>query len=124
MARNQRPHLLFALFIAATLAASFLVNSLTTVQATLTASDPVDIQVDHTVEIRKGGSIVINDTVKLSAETGQNIALASFLLGFPYVYQQNLDDVYAYDSSNTQLKINPNVGLGKIGFYGVEVELD
>jgi len=76
------------------------------------------------VEIRKGGSIVINDTVKLSAETSQNIALASFLLGFPYVYQQNLDDVYAYDSSNTQLKINPNVGLGKIGFYGVEVELD
>jgi hypothetical protein len=76
------------------------------------------------VQIRNGGLIVINDTVKLSAETGQNIMLPSFLLGFPHIYQQNLDNVYAYDSSGTSLNISLNVGLGKIGFYGVEVELD
>jgi len=124
LARNRRLHLLFALFIVATLTATFLVNSPTTVQATRTASDSIDVQVDHAVQIRNGGLIVINDTVKLSAETDQNIMLPSFRLGFPYIYQQNLDNVYAYDSSDTSLNIGLNVGLGKIGFYGVEVELD
>jgi hypothetical protein len=124
LAKNQRLHLLSALFIVATLTAAFLVNSPTTVQATPIASDSIDIQIDHKVQIRNGGLIVINDTVKLSAETDQNITLSSFLLGFPYIYQQNLDYVYAYDGSNTRLNINPNVGLGKTGFYGVEVELN
>jgi len=76
------------------------------------------------VQIRDGGLIVINDTVKLSAENDQNITLSSFLLGFPYIYQQNLDYVYAYDSSDTPLNISLDVGLRKIGFYGVEVELN
>ncbi len=75
------------------------------------------------MQIQNGGLIVINDTVKLSAKNDQTITLSSFRLGFPYIYQQNLDYVYAYDSSDTQLEINPNVGLEKIGFYGVEVEL-
>jgi len=124
LARNRCLHLLFAIFIVAALTATFLVNSPTTVQATPTVSDSIDVQVDHTVQIRNGGLIVINDTVKLSAETDQNIMLPSFLLGFPHIYQQNLDYVYAYDSSDTSLNISLNVGMGKIGFYGVEVELD
>lgn len=122
--RTRRLHLLFALFIAAALTATFFVNSPTTAQATQTASDSIDVQVDHAVQIRNGGLVVMNDTVKLSAKNDQNITLSSFRLGFPYIYQQNLDHVYAYDSSNTQLEINPNVGLGKMGFYGVEVELN
>ncbi len=124
LARTQRLHLLLALFIAATLTATVFVNSPTTVRATQTASDSMDVQVDHKVQIQNGGLIVVNDNVKLSAKNDQTITLSSFRLGFPYIYQQNLDYVYAHDSSNTQLKINPDVGLEKIGFYGVEVELN
>jgi len=124
LARNRLLHLLFALFIAATLTATFFVNSQIVVQATPNASGPIDVRLDHTVQIRNGGLIVINDTVKLSAENDQNITLSSFLLGFPYVYQQNLDYVYAYDSSDTPLNISLDVGLRKIGFYGVEIELN
>ncbi len=124
LARNRCLHLLFAIFIVAALTATFLVNSSTAVQATPTASDSIDVQVEHAVRIRNGGLVVINDTVKLSSETDQNIMLSSFLLGFPHIYQQNLDYAYAYDSSDTSLNISLNVGLGKIGFYGVEVELD
>jgi len=124
LARTRCLHFLSVLLLVAALAATFFVISSTTVQATPTESDSTDIQVDHAVQIQNGGLIVINDTVKLSAKNDQTITLSSFRLGFPYIYQQNLDYVYAYDSSDTQLEINPNVGLEKIGFYGVEVELN
>lgn len=120
LARTQRLHLLFALFTVATLTATFLINSPTTVQATLTASDSMDVQVDHTVQIQNGGLIVINDTVKLFAKDGE-LELEKFTLGFPFIYRSNLTYVYAYDASNQKLDVKLDVGLGMIGFYGVEI---
>jgi hypothetical protein len=120
LAGNRCLHLLFALFIVVTLTATFLVKSPTTVQATPTASDSLDVQVDHIVQIRNGGLLIINDTVKLFAKDGE-LELDKFTLGFPFIYQYNLDDVFAYDASNQQLDVRRDVGLGKIGFYGVEV---
>jgi hypothetical protein len=80
--------------------------------------------VDHVVEIRNGGLIVINDTFKLSAKGNQPFDLLSFRLGFPYIYRHNLEYAYAYEASNIELKVTRDVGLGKIGFYGVKVELN
>ncbi len=120
MPRTQRLNLFFALFVAATLVATLSVNSSTLVQATPTASDSMDVQVDHAVQIRNGGLTVINDTVKLVAEDGE-LDLTSFTLGFPFIYRSSLDYVFAYDASNSQLEVKLDVALGKIGFYGVEV---
>lgn len=120
LARKRRLNLLFGLFIVASLTAAFLVSSSITVQATPTTSDSMDIQVDHAVQIRNGGLIVINDTVKLFAKDGE-LELKDFTLGFPFIYQANLDEVFAYDASNQQLDVKRDVGLGMIGFYGVEI---
>jgi hypothetical protein len=79
--------------------------------------------VDHVVQIRNGGLIVVNDTFRLSA-VNKTFTLSSFRLGFPYIYRQNLDHVCAYDDSNDKLKVTRDVGLGKTGFYGVEVKLN
>ncbi len=119
LARNHRLHFLI-LFIIAALTAGFLACSPTNVQATLAASDSMDVQIDHTVQIRNGGLVVINDTVKVFAKDGE-LELESFTLGFPFIYRSSLNSVFAYDSSNQQLDVRSDVGLGKMGFYGVEI---
>ncbi len=120
LVRNQRLHLLI-LFAIVALAAAFIACGPASAQAEATASDSLDIQVDHTVQIRNGGLTVINDTVKLYAR-GEEHEFASFTLGFPFIYQSGLIDVFAYDSSNQQLVVKSDVGLGRIGFYGVEID--
>ena len=122
LARNCSLRLLFALFMVFTLTTTIFICSLPTAQAKLTASDSIDVQVDHTVQIRNSGLIVINDTVKLSTSSGENVEpLQSFLIGFPFIYRSNLTYVYAYDASKQQLDVKLDVGLGMIGFYGVEI---
>ena len=75
-------------------------------------------QVTHSVQIQDGGLVIINDTLRLSSESGG--LLQNFSLGFPFQYGFNLDHCFAYDASN-EFKVELNVGLGRLGFYGVNV---
>ncbi len=80
-------------------------------------------QVDHAVEVRDGGLVIINDTIKLSATSESEEPLQNFSMGFPFQYGSNLDYSFAYDASNpnTRHVVALDVGLGRIGFYGINV---
>lgn len=83
----------------------------------------LDVKVDHLVEIRDSGLLIINETVKLST-IGENAELLqNFVLGFPYTFQYNLDYAFAFETSNPNLmfELELNAGMGRIGFYGVNV---
>ncbi len=122
MAKKLCLRLILVLFVVAAMTVTFFVNYPTTVQATPNASDSIDVQVDHAVQILNGGMVMINDTIRLSKETNETVGpLQNFLLGFPYIYRPNLTYVNAYDSSYQQLDVKRDVGLGKIGFDGVEI---
>ncbi len=87
---------------------------------------PANIKIDHVLEFRNGGLLVVNDTVKLSTNPGEHVPpLQSFSLGFPSTYRSNLDYCFAHVSSNPeeQLPVTLDVGLGKLGFYGASVSL-
>lgn len=121
--RTALPILLFTFSLLLLLALPSCINILTVSAQTDTLSS-IDIQVDHTVQIKDGGLVVINDTIRLSTEQGQNIEpLQNFSIGFPFKYQSNLVYCFAYDASNPdeRLGVVLNVGLGRIGFYGVNV---
>jgi len=95
------------------------------VHAETDALDSVDIQVDHDIQIRDGGLVVITDTISLSLKTGeQPVTLEDFLIGFPSEFKSNLDYSFVYEPSNLD-KLFPlpelDVGLGRIGFYAVKV---
>ncbi len=85
------------------------------------SSSPINVSVDHKVTVLDGGQVRLNDTVKLSAN--QSISISSFNLGFPYKYKFNIDQVFAYESSNPENKLvlDLDYGLGEIGFYAVRV---
>ena len=121
--RTALPILLFTFSLLLLLALPSCINILTVSAQTDTLSS-IDIQVDHTVQIKDGGLVVINDTIRLSTEPGQNIEpLQNFSIGFPSKYRSNLDYCFAYDDSNPdeRLEVVLDVGLGRIGFYGVNV---
>lgn len=91
-----------------------------------TSSSSLTVDVNHVVQIKNGGLIIVNDTVQLSTQSDQAEKLQSFALGFPYRYKVDLVYVYAYPASNpnSRLAIDLDVGLGTIGFYGVNVKLN
>lgn len=101
----------------------FLTLALTSTNAETQTLSSENIKVDHVLEIRNGGLIVINDTVTLSASAGENVTLQSFLVGFPFHYRSNFDYCFAYDTANpeSRFEVVPDVGLGEIGFFGVNV---
>ncbi|MFQ6033156.1 MAG: hypothetical protein ACE5K2_09580, partial [Candidatus Zixiibacteriota bacterium] len=98
-----------------------------------TASSSADVQVDmvnHTVQIGEGGLVIINDTLKLSPRPPLPwVLLQNFSLGFPYKINDKeiidtLDYSFAYDASNPDERFPQpqlDVGMGRIGFYGVNV---
>jgi len=115
--------LLFTFSLLLLLPLSSRVNILT-VNGEIHTSSSIDIQADHTVQIKDGGLVVINDTIRLSTEQGQNIEpLQNFSIGFPSKYKPNLDYCFAYDALNPdeRLEVTLDIGLGRIGFYGVNV---
>ncbi len=83
----------------------------------------LDVKVDHIVEIRNSGLLIINNTVRISPKPGESITIQEYTLGFPYAYQSNLDYAFAYETSNpnARLSLELNSGMGKVGFYGVTV---
>jgi len=87
-------------------------------------SDPFDVKVDHVVGIRNNGLLVINDTVTLSSNPGDIVEpLQNYVIGFPFNYQNNLAYTFAYETANPSLglALDLNSGIGRIGFYGVNV---
>ncbi len=91
-----------------------------TARATLTTK-PSDVKIGHVVEIRDGGLLIINDTVKLLTKPGESIEIANYTIGFPYAYKSDLDYVLGYETlnPNSRLKLELDATMGNIGFYGV-----
>jgi hypothetical protein len=109
--------------------------------ATSSLSPSVDVQVDHFIEIRNGGLVLINETVTLSTQSNESANLINnFSVGFPFEYGEKEpfggpegteyqttrerfypDYCFAFDSQRRLLEVLPDVGLGKIGFYGANV---
>jgi hypothetical protein len=92
----------------------------------VSATSSVDLQVirvDHALEARGGGLVVISDTIMLSAKGEDVISLRNFSMGFPFQYGSNLDYSFAYETSNPDIQhtVVLDVGLGRIGFYGINV---
>ena len=102
------------------------------IDAKLTSSS-LNVQVDqvtHSVQIQDGGSVIINDTLKLFPKPPETwVLLQNFSLGFPYKIKDKeiidtLDHSFAYDPSKPDepFNVERDVGLGgRIGFYGVNV---
>jgi len=112
--------LLFCLLLLFLALAPFRVNATTSSSTNFQVS-----QIDHAVEVREGGLVIINETVRLSA-TNESVELENFLVGFPLQYGSNLDYCFAYDSLNPDARhtVVLDVGLGGIGFYGIRVVFD
>ncbi len=92
-----------------------------------TSSVSINVQVDHRIEVQEGGSVVIKDTLSLSTSPEEGMGLLqNFSIGFPFKYSSNLDYCFAYDTANPKARLSlvSNVGLGRIGFYGVNVIFD
>lgn len=99
------------------------------VQFHVNASNSTAVQVDHIYHIIQafdGGLVTLNNTVTVSAtETGDTQVLSNFLIGFPHIYTQYLEYCFAYETGNpnSYLEVKQDFGLGRIGFYGVNVIL-
>ncbi len=68
--------------------------------------------------------VTINDTLRLSPKAGEStVSLQNFSLGFPFQYGFDLDYCFAYEASDpdTWLDVEFDTGLGRLGFYGVNV---
>ena len=80
--------------------------------------------VDHVVQIEDGGLVIIKDTLNVSL-TGASIKSRDFPIGFPFEYAPHLVYCFAHDTSdsNEPLEVTLDTGLGKIGFYGINVTL-
>jgi len=86
-----------------------------------------DVKIEHFVDIRESGLLVVNDTVTLSPALGDDVELLhSYTLGFPFSYQLDLAYVFAYETSNenSRLGLDLNAGIDRIGFYGVRVNFE
>jgi hypothetical protein len=118
--------LLMSLLAFLALSALLMGAKATVTKTTITASlDDVQVdKVDHVVKVFGGGSIAINDTVRLSAKPGKTVMLTNYSLGFPYRYKYSLAKVYAFNASNPLqiYTVSLDTGLGtSIGFYGITV---
>lgn len=103
--------------------ATMLAVALTPARA-LPESPSFTVSVDHAVEVRDGGTLVVNETVRLSTELGETTdPLTGYLLGFPYGFRTNLDYAFAYETAKptSKLELELNVGMGRVGLYGVNV---
>jgi len=106
------------------LALTPLCASAATTHTETSASSSVDLHVDHSVQVQDGGLVLINDTVRLSTKPGEHAEpLQNVSMGFPFRYGSNLDYCFAYDASNpdAQFEVALDVGLGRVGFYGIDV---
>jgi hypothetical protein len=116
-------HLKKALFLLLLFMSSLLLLSTFALPAVSATASLQISKVDHAIEVREGGLVVINDTIRLSATGEGGISLQNFSMGFPFQYSSNLDYGFAYETLNPDIRHNVDfdVGLGRIGFYGINV---
>jgi hypothetical protein len=107
---------------------SLLAISLTPSSRSSPETAPFDVKIVHFVDIRESGLLlVMNETVTLSTAPGESLdPVQNFALGFPFSYQTNLVQAFAHETGNQSLRLNlePNTGIGRIGFYGVTVNFE
>ncbi|MEM2146630.1 MAG: hypothetical protein QW279_14810, partial [Candidatus Jordarchaeaceae archaeon] len=78
--------------------------------------------VNHTISVLYGGDIAINDTIRVSTLPGKSALLHNFPIGFPHDFKYNLVYCTAFNlTSQEELQVELDVGLGKQGYYGVNV---
>ena len=85
---------------------------------------PIDVKIEHVVDIRESGLLVMSDTVTLSTAPDDIVKpLQAYWLGFPFNYHSDLAYAFAYETSDqsSKLKLDLNAGIGRMGFYGVKV---
>jgi hypothetical protein len=105
-------------------AMSSIVVSLTSTSKASSSPAPFDVRVEHVVELRESGLLVVYDTLTLSTSQGVTVEpLQAYVLGFPFSHRSDLAYAFAYEGENQDAKLNLDldVGMGKIGFYGVQV---
>jgi len=127
--RKTKPILLICILSFLALSALvFMVAKATTTRTTVikaTVLDDVQVnQVDHFVTILDAGTVVINDTIELSAKPGKTATLANYSLGFPYRYKYRLAYVFAFNTANPPQQFNVTLDTGlnsTLGYYGVTV---
>jgi hypothetical protein len=93
--------------------------------ATISSSIGFEInQVEHVVRIEDGGLVIIEDTINISL-VGESAQPRNFPIGFPFEYSPHLVYCFAHNSSDPteRLEVTLDTGLGKIGFYGINVTL-
>ena len=79
-------------------------------------------KIHQTIEILDGGTIIVNETVFISAQNGEK-TLKMFPIGFPYKYAAYLLRCFAYDDESDKIiPVISNTGLGKTGFYGITID--
>jgi len=79
-------------------------------------------KIHQTIEILDGGTIIVNETVSISAQNGEK-TLKMFPIGFPYKYAAYLLRCFAYDEGSDKIiPVISNTGLGKTGFYGITID--
>ncbi len=84
----------------------------------------IDVKIEHLIDFRESGLLVMNDTVTLSTAPDINVEpIHSYSLGFPFNYHFDLAHAFAYKTSDqgSRLKLDLNAGISRMGFYGVRV---
>ena len=66
------------------------------------ASPELNLEVKYTIQIRDGGLVVINALVNLRNDGTEPIS--SLKIGFSEAFEQNLDDVFAYESQELDVR--------------------
>jgi hypothetical protein len=121
--------LLFTVYLVSLLVLAPSKANASTFNIATSLSPSVKIEVNHFIDIREGGLALVNDTITLSP--GEDASLTnSFPVGFPFEYRKDQvtkerfypDYCFAFDS-NGALEVLPDIGLGRLGFYGVNVTL-
>ena len=103
---------------------SLMAISLASTSRASSSPAPFDVKAEHVVELHQSGLLVVYDTLTLSTQQGVTVEpLQDYILGFPFSHRSDLAYAFAYEGENQDLKLNLDldVGIGKIGFYGVQV---
>jgi hypothetical protein len=103
---------------------SLIAISLASTSKASSSPAPFDVKAEHIVELHESGLLVVYDTLTLSTPQGITVEpLQAYTIGFPFNHQSDLAYAFAYEGQNqdAKLDLDLNVGIGKIGFYGVQV---
>ena len=111
---NSKPSLLYSSFIIISLILSslFFNNAIITVEASSLAD--IEIHANRLVQIELDGSVIVEDSFKLSANVGGG-ELAHFTVGLPCKLRSKIFNVSAYDAHGEPLSYTLDYDLD--GFY-------